>query len=192
MKLSLRRANVVQMSIKEYINDLSVSVVLKVNQYDDLDSQLSHANEQFTASLENWFTLNDILYDIREKVSEANSEAGINKMLTHCAKIDKTIALYKSLSGKSVMESRLVIDGRLDKIRKDNATPDQRFGHHMSSDDITINILTEDHLKTFGEIVGLCKREKAAIQDKLLDLNVATKISISDGNYETLLSLDII
>ena len=180
MKLSLRKANALQAAINEVIAALDLSTDIKINEFENPAEKLALASGRMTANLGRRSGLMDALYEIRGSVSAANHVSGINTMLGDVARLEKDIVFYTRLAKLEPSMSQEVIVGKLGKIK--GRTED----YYGREDLVMTNIFNADELVTFKEKLAALKKQKLAVQDKLLELNVRTDIELSESSVELL------
>lgn len=183
MKLSLRKANTLQISINDVIKSVNLVTEVTLNEFVDAEATLSQAAVKFKADLARKDALYVALYEIRKAVSVANSNAGIDMRLADIAALDKQITSYNALAGSSVRKEKEVIEGSLNKIR--NRKEDSRlYGY---GENVTSSFFEELDIKYFKDVVSKAKKAKQKLQDELLELNVRTEIVLSEKTVQTLI-----
>lgn len=177
MKINLRKANALQLSIQEAIKSIKFDTEVKVNEFQVAEDEITKAREAFAAKQERHRGLLNSLYDIRKAVSQANAAQGVDVKLADVALMDKKIQYLTDLASKAVRESVEVVAGKLDKLR--NRKEDARslyYGHEATVD---TSIFTAEDITGFRTAVSMGKKAKQKLQDELLDINVRTEIDLS-------------
>ena len=176
MKINLRKANALQLSVQDAIKSIKFDTDVKVNEFQVAEDEIAKAREAFAANQERHRGLLNSLYDIRKAVSRANSAQGVDVKLADVASMDKKIQYLTDLAGKTVRESVEVVAGKMDKLR--NRKEDTRnlyYGHDASVD---TSIFTAEDIAGFRTAVSMGKKAKQKLQDELLDINVRTEIEL--------------
>jgi ssDNA-binding replication factor A large subunit len=176
MKINLRKANALQLSVQEAIKSIKFDTDVKVNEFQVAEDVIAKAREAFAANQERHRGLLNSLYDIRKAVSRANSAQGVDVKLADVALMDKKIQYLTDLAGKTVRESVEVVAGKMDKLR--NRKEDTRnlyYGHDASVD---TSIFTQEDIAGFRIALSMGKKAKQKLQDELLDINVRTEIDL--------------
>jgi hypothetical protein len=176
MKINLRKANALQLSVQEAIKSIKFDTDVKVNEFQVAEDVIAKAREDFAANQERHRGLLNSLYDIRKAVSRANSAQGVDVKLADVALMDKKIQYLADLAGKTVRESVEVVAGKMDRLR--NRKEDTRnlyYGHDASVD---TSIFTQEDIAGFRTAVSMGKKAKQKLQDELLDINVRTEIEL--------------
>jgi hypothetical protein len=176
MKLNLRKSSALQESLKQFITQNMPTSDVRINQYEDVNSQLQKAETLFTEQTNSFFLFSDILYEIRKKVSTANQISGINDILTNVALIDKKIQFLSRLINSGEMISSEVLTGKLEKLK----TRDESSYYSDSNDNVITSIISSEKMLEFTETLKFLKKEKQSLQDKLLELNISNYIELSD------------
>lgn len=185
MKITLRKASVVQNSINETIKGIEFDAQVKLNEFQDAEQEIARAGNEFTKNLNRRDSLLTALYEIRDAVGTANASAGIDSRLTNVAFLEKQIQFYSGLVGNKVRESHKVIEGRLDKIRNDKSEG-RRASIYGYNDTVDTSIFTREDLDGFRQRVTQSKKAKQGLQDELLELNVQTQVELTEDTVKTL------
>lgn len=173
MEITLRKANALQLAINEAVKALKVESTVTINEFQDGEAEIRNARGALGDALIRRTALVDVLYQIRKDVSAANASANINDILADVAALDKDIAFYNSLSANEVRIQASVLEGKLARLR------DTSGEHRYYNSDVNTSVLTSNDVNEFRGKVALFKKEKQRLQDKLLELNVSTKITLS-------------
>jgi hypothetical protein len=176
MKINLRKANALQLSVQEAIKSIKFDTDVKINEFQVAEDEIAKARDAFAAKQERHRGLLNSLYDIRKAVSRANSAQGVDVKLADVALMDKKIQYLADLAGKTVRESVEVVAGKMDRLR--NRKEDTRnlyYGHDASVD---TSIFTQEDIAGFRTAVSMGKKAKQKLQDELLDINVRTEIEL--------------
>jgi hypothetical protein len=177
MKINLRKANTLQLSIQDAIKGIKFDTEVKVNEFQVAEDEIARMRNDFAAKQERHRGLLNSLYDIRKAVSQANSAQGVDVKLADVALMDKKIQYLAELAGKSVRDSVEVVAGKMEKLR--NRKEDTRslyYGHDATVD---TSIFTQEDIAGFRTAVSQGKKAKQKLQDELLEINVRTEIELS-------------
>ena len=181
MKLSLRRASALQNQIREVISSIDIATSIQLNEFHDVESELSRANVTLFEQDARRQRLLLALYTIRGLVGAANAQSGVDVNLAKAAFLDKRIIQLNDIVKLSPVEKLEVIKGRIEKIRN-NGENAAMYGR----DTITTTVVSEDQLKqTRKEIMNL-KRQHQRLMDEILELNVKTEIPLNEDIINTL------
>jgi hypothetical protein len=177
MKINLRKANALQLSIQDTIKSIKFDTEVKINEFQVAEDEITRLRNDFAAKQERHRGLLNSLYDIRKAVSQANSAQGVDIKLADVALMDKKIQYLAELAGKTVRDSVEVVSGKMEKLR--NRKEDTRslyYGHDATVD---TSIFTQEDIAGFRIAVSMGKKAKQKLQDELLEINVRTEIEIS-------------
>lgn len=187
MKVTLRKANVIQASINEALKGLEFSDTVSINEFQNAQDVLTTANARFIENVLRRQLLLDALYDIRTQVGEANHKANIDGRLAEVARLEKDIQFFAKFAASRVHEDPQVIAGKLSKIR--NRKDESYYGR----DEFVITaILAVDQVEKFKATVADLKKRKQKLQDELLEANVRTEIELSATTVSTLTKENIL
>jgi hypothetical protein len=187
MKLTLRKANAVQHSINEMIKSLDLNTTVTLNEFVDVKDQIQVVRDRFWSHAATRNKLMLSLYEIRQKVANANAAAGINDMLAEVAHLEKQIGHNTMLAGKGAQTALIVLNGQ---IKKQADTKEDAYGY--SRRDVVTSIFSEDEVEAFRREAAEGKRQKQKLQDALLELNVQTEIELEEGTALFLEKADIL
>lgn len=188
MNISLRKASAIQASINEAIKQTELVTEVKLNEFQPPETLISETNVKFLQALSKKESLYSALYEIRKAVSRANAQNGVDQILADIAHLDKTVVMYGELAGKKPVESMDLVKGRLDKIR--NAKEDHSYLY--GRDGVVTSVLAKDDIDAFARKVAEAKRNKQQLQDRLLEVNVRTEITLDAITETTLVTLGLI
>jgi hypothetical protein len=181
MQITLRKANAIQIAINEALKGLEFSDTLDINEFQDAEAEIDAAAGKFGKSLIRRGDLITALYEIRTAVSAANNSAGIDTLLASVAKLEKDITFYSTYAKSQVRTDMAVVEGKLARLRN---TDEGRRG--WNRDNVSTTIFDQAAIDNFRDIAATAKKQKQKLQDKLLELNVSTKIDLSDVTVSAL------
>jgi hypothetical protein len=185
-KINLRRAAALQNVLHDTIKSIEVEPNIEINEWQTPEEILQAANAQLFV---NDSRRNDLLmsiYTIRSLVATQNAMSGISGKLSHMAYIDKRIAQLTDTVGNAVkIEALDVIKGRLEKIR--NRPADSRATLYHRDEDVRVSVLTQQQIDQIKSVIKDLKKQKTAVSDEVLELNVRTEIELTP-EVETILT----
>jgi hypothetical protein len=122
--------------------------------------------------------LMDALANIRNATAKANMEAGIQELVTRAAFLDKDISFLTALVGSDTRPSDEVIHGKVERARSTEG-----YGYQ---EELLFSTLSEETIQSFRDSIAVKKKQKVAIQDQLLELNIKNSIKLSEENVAVL------
>ena len=177
-KINLRRAAALQNTLLETIRSIKIQPNIHLNEWQDPAQALQAGNTQL---LTNDARRNDLLmslYSIRAQVGVNNAASGVSQKLSHMAYIDKRIAqLTEMIEGVDRVEDVSVITGKLEKIR--NRPADSRASIYGHNDEVVTSVLTAEQIEGIRGVIRDLKKQKTALNDEVLELNVRTEIELT-------------
>jgi uncharacterized protein YdcH (DUF465 family) len=182
MKLSLRKVNALQNAIQEHIKTIDVTMSVSLNEFQSPAVELATARSTLIANDAKRALLTKVLYGIRAQVGRANVESGVSDLLADAAYIDKRLGHLKGLTESKVVESDVVIEGKLEKIR----TAEKSSRMYGYSDTVDTGVLTAEQIEGYTAEMRNLKKQKQSINDKVLELNVRTEIELSADTISVL------
>jgi len=184
MNISLRKASAIQNAINDTVKGLQFDTTVKINEFQDAEQEIAKASSELHANLVRREALQTALYEIRKRVSSANTQAGIDDRLADVAHLEKQIQFYNGLASNKARENEKVIAGRLDKIRNDKS--ESRRSIYGYSDTVDTSVFTTEDLNGFRRELTKSKKAKQSLQDQILELNVQTQITLSAESVKIL------
>lgn len=180
MKISLRKASALQAAINDTMATLDLSTEVRINEFEIPSVKMGDTTTRFSENLKRRSNLLDALYVVRNAVSVANNNSGINALLGNAARLDKDLSFYSRLAKLEPATSADVIVGKLGKIK---GRSEDYYGRE---DVVSTTVFNSVALESFKSQAFALKKAKVEIQDKLLELNVRTEIEVSAEVVEIL------
>jgi len=177
VKISLRKANAVQVNINDLLKNISIKPTIEISEFVDPVATLQAANDALMAADVRRSDLLMALYSIRATVGIANFNSGIGNRLSHLAYIDKRLGQLDALVSESAQIKDLqIISGQLEKIRN------RREEHRLYGYDntVTSGVLQASQMESIRNIIRELKKQKQKLNDEVLELNVRTEIDLTD------------
>lgn len=189
MKLTLRKANALQLLINEQIANTSIQTQVSVGKYDDPVLAVLSASGIFQASLEKTRSLLGVLYSVRQKVAESGHGAGISKILSEIAHIDKLTGVLKPLAILSAFAptEEVLLAAHAD-LKKEQ--PVNSYSGRAGA--FTTGAIPQSWVPIFVKEMSDLRKQKQRLSDKLLELNIQHTIELSPEEEETLKKYDLI
>jgi hypothetical protein len=177
IKISLRKANAIQVNINDLLKTIQVRPVVEVNEFQDVVQTLQAANDAVMAADVRRADLLMAVYSIRATVGVANFQCGIGNRLSHLAYIDKRLHQLEGLVAETArLKDLTVITGQLDKIR--NRREEHRMYGYENS--VSTGVLQQQQIDSIAGIMRELKKQKQKLNDEVLELNVRTEIELTD------------
>jgi len=192
MKLSLRKANALQQVIQEGINEAFVGEVT-ISKFDNGNALISEATDKLTTTIDKKFNLIEVLFAIRKKVALKNSEVGVDALLTDLAENERKTAFIKQLASTKVFAPQKdVLEKALADLQKEESPATTNIYGRPQSRSLSVSLLDKKTVEGYTKSVNLLRKEKTAISDKLLHLNVSSEIELDAKEIEVLKKYDIL
>jgi hypothetical protein len=192
MQINLRKANAIQAEIRKAISGVKVENTVSVSEFTaDVEVAVNKAALEFTQALERKTALNNALFQIRAAVGRANAESGISDLLADIENLDAKIGIQSIVATSTPRKEITEINARIVKAKSAPADRSSMlYGDRLSSVETTV--ATEQDINTAKAVLKSFKRDKQALSDKLLQLNVNTLIELTDPTKVTLTAEGII
>lgn len=181
MKVSLRKANALQAGIVDALKTLTITTDINLSEYVDAASVMSAAVDKMIDTLSRRTALLNAQYDIRKLVNQANTDSGISDRLTAAALIDKQIADLKIVASVDVSKDMSEVEARLAKIRLNDPNRSLYGETTVATSLVSVSAKAE-----FTAQLASLKKLKQDLNDKVLELNIKTEITLSDDTVSVL------
>ena len=184
MNISLRKANAIQNSINEAIRRIEITTSISINEFQDVEIELSRANNELFANDARRQRLLLALYNIRGLVGTANAQSGVDMNLAKAAFIDKRISQLEEIGSIKPVTALDVLKGKMEKIR--NRTEDSRSSLYGRDDSVSTSVVGAEQIKQINDEIKNLKKQKQKLNDDILELNIKTEIPLSEDVESTL------
>lgn len=187
MKLTLRKANAVQLLINEKLNNTTINAHVTIDKYTPIQATVKQARETFALGLLQKLSLLATLYRIRQHVSKASQEVGISDLLAELAFANKQEAMYKNFDlNVALYPGDEITSKQQDDLKTQVPTAYSR------KDSFQVSIMEKAVLEGIVAALSNVRKEKVKLSDKLLELNIKTEIELEESESEVLKGYDII
>lgn len=188
MQVNLRKANAIQSEIRKAIAGVKTDVNVSVTEFTlSIVDAMGKAQKDFLDAVKHKEDLNTALFDIRAAVGRANAQAGIGDLLAEVERIDGKMSALSVVANAQAAKSFDEVRARVEKLKVANAGENSRlaiYGDRYSS--IETSVVSQEVIDTYKAEVKNLKRAKQDLQDKLLNLNVGTTITLSADTVKVL------
>lgn len=179
--INLRKANAIQSEIRKAISSSGVKETLSVTEFTlSIADALAKAKDDFDVDVTRKVALNTALFNIRKSVAQANANNGISDILADVELIDATMAVYSNVATKEVAKSFDEIHARVEKFKTVTNETVRSSIYRDRYNSVETSVVEQGTIDVAKAKVKELKRQKQTLQDKLLEKNVTTFISISD------------
>lgn len=175
-KITLRKANTLQQVLNDLMKSIEIKIDVRINEFQNPEEILAEANRVL---LSNDSRRNDLLmsiYSLRSLVGAQNAASGISSKLAHAAFIDKRLAQLQGLTESTHRLTMDVVKGKLDKIK--NSAGETRSRLYGYEEEVTVAVLNAEQVEGVRGVIRDLKKQKQAINDEVLELNVRTEIQL--------------
>jgi hypothetical protein len=184
MQISLRKASAIQAEIRKIINAINLNVNTSVTEFTpSINYAIKEAKVEFFALVNRKEQLTETLFNIRALVGRANTQAGVNDLLTQIEHINSRIAIREILASSAVSKTIDELTARVDKSKSTNLTAETPY---YRDGFIETTVLNKFDIEAANNKLKELKRTKQDLQDNLLKVNVETNITLSDQDVSTL------
>lgn len=185
MEINLRKASAIQAEIRKAINAVKLDATVSVSEYtENISEALVDAMITYQRANERKVALTKALYNIRNSVANANATAGINTLLGNVEALDQEMAIHSQIATQAVAKPLSEVIARVEKLKATPTENSRLYGDRFNV--VETSVVNQSAIDTAKAQVKDLKRQRQALQDKLLTLNVNTLITVT-GDDEALL-----
>lgn len=176
MNITLRKAAAIQNEIRSAIKSCTVVGTASINEFmTDTTAVIDTARTKAEESISRASMLNRALYDIRNKVSRANCDSGIDDMLAEVAFLDVEIKAIEAVVKLTSLVPTTEIKARLEKFR---ASKEDRYAIYGTDRVVETGVFEESRLHEFRVELARLKRLRQGFKDKILEANIKSEIAL--------------
>lgn len=185
MQINLRKANAIQADIRKAISAVDAVSNVTVTEFtQNVEATLDKAAAEYNLAVAKKVALNSALFKIRAAVGKANAESGINEVLAQVQEIEALIAIKNSVATLQVRKDSVEISARIEKMKTTTSDRSLLYGDRYNN--VETSVASQDLIDSAKNEVKIFKRFRQELNDKLLQLNVNTLITLSEDTVVTL------
>jgi hypothetical protein len=186
MEINLRKANAIQAEIRKAISGVKLDANVAVTEFTaNISETLVDAMIVYQRGVERKVALTKALYNIRNSVANVNATVGINTLLGNVEALDKEMAIHSDVASQAVAKPLAEVVARVEKMKANPSNESRIYGDRFNT--VETSVVTPSNIDAAKLRVKELKRQRQALQDKLLNLNVNTLITITSED-QTLLT----
>lgn len=179
MFISLRKAAALQKEILATLPLVNTSVAVSIYS-DSPGAEVEAAALQAVSAFEIRRNLMNALYEIRNETAKVNITSGISDLVTRKAFLEKEISFLAGLVSSDERPAERILRAKIERALNTDST------HYDFSDSLSFSVFPKETLESFRMTMQAFKKEKAAIQDQLLELNIKNSIKLSEDSVAVL------
>ena len=181
MQVNLRKANAIQAEIRKAISGVKTEVNASVSEFTvSIVDAMEKAKADFLGAVKRKEQLNTALFDIRAAVGRANAQAGVGDLLAEVERIDGKIGIVSAVANATAAKGFDELLARVNKLKATSTGENSRlalYGDRYST--VETSVVDQASIDAAKAEVKALKRAKQDLQDKLLNVNVGTSITLS-------------
>jgi putative protein kinase ArgK-like GTPase of G3E family len=190
MQINLRKASAIQAEIRRIINSIKLDVITSVTEFTpSIDSAIKEAKTNFFNLVTRKEQLNETLFNIRTLVGRANTQAGINDLLTKIEYINSRIAIRELLANTPEAKTVDELTARVNKAKAANVSAEiSTRAMYLNSNFgvVDTTVLNKFDIEAANDKLKELKRFKQDLQDALLKINIETNITLVEQDVNVL------
>lgn len=185
MEINLRKANAIQAEIRKAISGVKLDANVAVTEFTaNISEALVDATIAYQRGVERKVALTKALYNIRNSVANVNATVGINTLLGNVEALDKEMAIHSDVASQAVAKPLAEVVARVEKLKTNPTNESRIYGDRFNT--VETSVVTPSNIDAAKLRVKELKRQRQALQDKLLNLNVNTLITITSEDQALL------
>ena len=180
MDLNLRKARKLESKIQKHLAAAqlkgSVDVRIKGTLESALD-EVSKGGKKLSEDLTNLLKLNEIRFDIRNQIANANQGVGINALMTQREMLKAKSEVLTKLMSVEIAPSKEQLGDLLEGKQKQLDKGGDSYGRLLVTVDVPV--VGETERATINDQISSTIKELEDVEDQLAQKNLGAKISLS-------------
>lgn len=194
MQVNLKKASALAklLSAELHNTDFAMSKSISLDSPEKAVQSAQKASDSIWNTIEKIEEVTAAMFFIRKELSLANAKYGINVLLSEYNEAKEVIKMLQRFDPRHIHQPLISGPDELDQRIKSKAerTNSDEFNYRSGTADVVI--MSEDHVSRIKDIINLKKRRLREIDEELLELNLANKITLSDDVIDTLRDFEIV
>jgi len=179
MQVTLRKASALSEAARDLAKSLTANntVTLSVYQSETVSESIESQNTNFQAEMSNAQDLLLTSFGLRKNIADANVKAGVNDILTDIAYLnayENILSRFKNSNPSNVEVAQRQFVVMRDRL----AQPIQSaYGRHET--EIRVDALSQEVVENIKQQLLNISKKRNELNEKLLGINLTTKIDLS-------------
>ena len=192
MKITLRKASALQAAVSNLIGEIYARPVVSVDDESVLAEDVAQAKEDYGTNLRRLRSLIEVKYSLRKAIGDLNLSSGVTSLLTQEREIAELMGELDNVVERT--------NGRCFTVEQMQAKFDKHnqrvalAGSSYMGRSITVEtdlISKEEVAELRKEILSL-KRQRQTVNDRVLEINVSTYVTLTDAEEKILMDEGLI
>ena len=192
MKITLRKASALQAAVSNLIGEIYARPVVSVDDESVLAEDVAQAKEDYGTNLRRLRSLIEVKYSLRKAIGDLNLSSGVTSLLTQEREIAELMGELDNIVERT--------NGRCFTVEQMQAKFDKHnqrvalAGSSYMGRSITVEtdlISKEEVAELRKEILSL-KRQRQTVNDRVLEINVSTYVTLTDAEEKILMDEGLI
>ena len=192
MKITLRKASALQAAVSNLIGEIYARPVVSVDDESVLAEDVAQAKEDYGTNLRRLRSLIEVKYSLRKAIGDLNLSSGVTSLLTQEREIAELMGELDNVVERT--------NGRCFTVEQMQAKFDKHnqrvalSGSSYMGRSITVEtdlISKEEVAELRKEILSL-KRQRQTVNDRVLEINVSTYVTLTDAEEKILMDEGLI
>ena len=192
MKITLRKASALQAAVSNLIGETYARPVISVDDESLLAEDVAQAKEDYRTNLRRLRSLIEVKYSLRKAIGDLNLSSGVTSLLTQEREIAELMGELDNIVERT--------NGRCFTVEQMQAKFDKHnqrvalSGSSYMGRSITVEtdlISKEEVAELRKEILSL-KRQRQTVNDRVLEINVSTYVTLTDAEEKILMDEGLI
>lgn len=189
MEMNLRKAASAVEAINKRIAEIRASgfTQKQISCFEDFDFKYKEYSLEFSSNVDEFETLSNVMYSIRDKIATENAKNGINTILSKINLANSKLKLFGDVTQQKYVD--IEVNKRKLENLKESVNKVESF---YSTDFIQIPVISED---TYNSVKGKIKDLKLQVRnlnDEILAKNITSTILLEEEEVMVLKDLSVI
>lgn len=194
MQVNLKKASALAklLSAELHNTNFATSKSISLDSPDQAVKAAQKASDSIWETIEKIEVVTSAMFFIRKELAQANASCGVAVLLSEYNEAKEVIKMLQRFDARHVHQPLISGPDELEERIKSKAERSNSDEFNYRSGTADVVVMSEDHDGRINDIINSKKRRLREIDEQLLELNLANKITLSDDVIDTLREFEII
>ena len=186
MKVTLRKASALQAAVSNLIGEIYARPVVSVDDESLVAEEVAEAREDWEKNLRRLRSLIEVKYSLRKAIGDMNHSSGVTSLLTQEREIAELMSELETSVERATGRLFTVeqIQAKFDKHDQRAALSGSSYMSRAIS--IETDLISKEEVAELRKEILSLKRQRQTVNDRVLEINVSTHVTLTDAE-ETIL-----
>ena len=192
MKITLRKASALQSAVSNLIGEIYARPVVSVDDESILAEEVAQAKEDYGTNLRRLRSLIEVKFSLRKAIGEMNHTSGVTGLLTQERETTELMSELENVVER-VNGRYFTVEQMQAKFDKHNQRVALSGSSYMSrSISVDTDLISKEEVAELRKEMLSLKRKRQAVNDRVLEINVSTHITLTDEEEKILMDEGLI